>query len=264
MVVGNVIALAQRNVKRMLAYSSIAHAGYLLVPIVTNAPGGTASLLFYLAAYSLATIGAFAVVSAVSDEEGGAPLTDFAGLYRSRPGLAVAMAVCLLALLGFPLAGGAGFFAKYFVILAARQAGQTYLSIVLVVTSVISAGYYLAVVAQMFMRRRADDAPALRSLPRASAWLAYGAAALLLVLGVYPTPLLDWARESVPVSVRPAAIAGSSTRTSRSRRRRRWGTATRRTCARRASRARWRSAATTGRAGRCCATRWSARSPSAA
>ena len=207
MVVGNVVALAQKSVKRMLAYSSIAHAGYLLVPIVTNTPGSTPSLLFYLAAYTLATLGAFAVVSAVSNDETGAPLTDFAGLFRDRPGLALAMAVCLLALLGFPLAGGAGFFAKYFVLVAARQAGQSYLAIALVVTSVISAGYYLAVVAQMFMRPRRDDAPARLAVPRSSAWVAYGAAVLLLVLGVYPTPLLDWARASMPVATSQRAVA---------------------------------------------------------
>jgi NADH-quinone oxidoreductase subunit N len=85
------------------------------------------------------------------------------------------------------------------VLIAAREAGQSYLALTLIVTSVISAGYYLAVVAQMFMRPRRDDTPASGTLPRASAWVAYAAAALLLVLGVYPTPLLDWARASVPI-----------------------------------------------------------------
>jgi NADH-quinone oxidoreductase subunit N len=169
MVLGNLIALAQRNVKRMLAYSSIAHAGYLLVALVTNTTAGAAALVFYLFAYTLATIGAFAVLMALSTgAEGTQDVREWSGLFSVRPGLAIAMAVFMLALLGFPLAGGMGFFAKWYVLQAALQAPapQTRLAVLLVVTSVISAGYYLFVIMVMFMRARPADAPAPPATPR--------------------------------------------------------------------------------------------------
>src|SRR5581483_8304887 len=132
----------------MLAYSSIAHAGYLLVAVAANNAAGASAFLFYLLAYTLATMGAFAVVAVVGEPgERHQELKDFAGLWSVRPWLAVAMAVFMLALLGFPIAGGMGFFAKWYVLQAALQSfrPQTVLAVALVVTSVVSAGYYLAV-----------------------------------------------------------------------------------------------------------------------
>ena len=215
MVLGNVIALAQKDIKRMLAYSSIAHAGYLLVAIVTNTSAGAASLVFYLLAYTLATVGAFGVIIALADgPERGVPVQRLAGLFQVRPWLAVAMAVFMLALLGFPLVGGMGFFAKWYLIQAALGAPspQTRLAVLLVLASVISAGYYLYVVAVMFMRPRADDAPAI--VPGAS-WthaVIATAAALLLVLGVWPSGAIRLAASAtIGRSVPATAPSGAPT-----------------------------------------------------
>ncbi len=199
MVAGNLIALSQRNIKRMLAYSSIAHAGYLLVPVVTGTAAGAAALVFYLLAYTLATIGAFAVVLALAPgAERPTDVNEYAGLFSVRPGLAMAMAVYMLALLGFPLAGGLGFFAKWYVLQAALQAPapQTRLAVLLVVTSVISAGYYLYVIMVMFMRPRPEDAPTPPPTPMWTRSVIVASVTLLLALGLYPTPLVTWARAS--------------------------------------------------------------------
>jgi NADH-quinone oxidoreductase subunit N len=207
MVVGNVVALSQRNIKRMLAYSSIAHAGYIMVAVVAGTNFGTTAFLFYLLAYTLATMGAFAVVVAVGRAGGSFDsLDEWAGLWHVRPGLAAAMAIFMLALLGFPVFGGIGFFAKWYVLRAAleSQRPQIWLAVVLVLTSVVSAGYYLYVVMLMFMRARRTDAP----LPAPSGgWtrLVIGASAVvILVLGLWPTPLVDVVARGVPT--RPAVV----------------------------------------------------------
>jgi NADH-quinone oxidoreductase subunit N len=211
MVIGNVIALSQRNIKRMLAYSSIAHAGYLLVAVVTDTSAGAAAMVFYLLAYTLATVGAFAVVLALgAGPERVTDVNEYSGLFSVRPGLAMAMAVYMLALLGFPVAGGIGFFAKWYVLQAALQAPapQTRLAVLLVVTSVISAGYYLYVIMVMFMRPRPTDAA---EPPPTSAWtrtVIVASVALLLALGLYPSPLVRWARAS---SLVPGGVAADTT-----------------------------------------------------
>ena len=207
MIVGNVVALSQRNIKRLLAYSSIAHAGYILVAVVSGTAFGTTAFLFYLLAYTLATMGAFAVVVAIGRAGGSYDsLDEWAGLWHVRPGLAAAMAVFMLALLGFPVFGGIGFFAKWYVLRAALEAQrpQVWLAVVLVLTSVVSAGYYLYVVMLMFMRARRADAP----LPAPSGgWtrLVIGASAVaILVLGLWPTPLVDAVARGVPAM--PSAV----------------------------------------------------------
>ena len=201
MVVGNVVALAQKNIKRMLAYSSIAHGGYILVSLVIgNAFGGSAAL-FYLFAYTLATLGAFGVIVALGDAgEPNLDIRSYSGLWSVRPSMAAAMAVFMLALLGFPVFGGIGFFAKWYILKAALQATspQPKLAIILVVTSVISAGYYLYVVMVMFMRPREDGArvpPAVGPLTRGVIW---ASAVLILVLGIFPDAIASWAETSVP------------------------------------------------------------------
>ncbi|HEX5436861.1 MAG TPA: NADH-quinone oxidoreductase subunit N [Gemmatimonadaceae bacterium] len=211
MVVGNLIALVQKNIKRLLAYSSIAHAGYILVAIVSATALGASAFLFYLLAYTLATMGAFAVVVAVGQAgERNQDLADYAGLWRVRPWLATAMAVFMLALLGFPVAGGMGFFAKWYVLQAALRAPapQTHLAVLLVITSVISAGYYLGVVMVMFMRPRAADAPALLRTP-ALTRLVIGAAAVgLLFFGIFPGSLVRVTSASVPTAVAQQSDGG--------------------------------------------------------
>ncbi len=197
MVIGNVVALSQRNLKRMLAYSSIAHSGYLLVAVLASSVDATAAVVFYLLVYTLATLGAFAVLGIVSEgRESVVTIDDLAGLWRIRPGLAVVMAVCLLAFLGFPLAGGAGFFAKWFVLQAALSGGSplNVLVVVLVLSSLVSAGYYLSAIAPMFNEPRRAGAVMPVSTPTMSGVVMVLSLVLLLVLGVYPTPGARWAR----------------------------------------------------------------------
>jgi NADH-quinone oxidoreductase subunit N len=198
MIVGNVVALAQRNIKRILAYSSIAHAGYLLVAIVVGTPLGSSAFLFYLVAYTLATMGAFAVVMAVSSPgEGRQQLSDYAGLWQVRPWLAIAMAVFMFALLGFPVVGGMGFIAKWNVLQAALEQNKNYLAVWLVITSVVSAGYYLYVVMVMFMRARPYDAPTLPATPGVTRFIIAATAGLILLFGILPQPVLRFARDGM-------------------------------------------------------------------
>jgi NADH-quinone oxidoreductase subunit N len=201
MIVANVVALAQRNVKRLLAYSSIVHSGYLLVAVAAGSRLGASAFLFYLFAYTLAVFGAFAVVSAVGRAgERNLEISDYEGLWNVRPGLAVGMAVCLLALLGFPVFGGVGFFAKLYLLQAALAAPSNLapLAVLLVVTSVVSAGYYLHVVRVMFMKPRREDAADPEPAGRLTRLVLTASVVLILVLGLLPGRLATWARSSPP------------------------------------------------------------------
>jgi len=198
MVLGNAIGLWQQNLKRMLAYSSIGHAGYLLVALAAGTAQGASAMIFYLLIYTLATFGCFAIVSSLTRPAAGTVrLDELAGLWNDRPWTAFAMAVLMLALLGFPIFGGAGFFAKWYVILAALQSQtpQTLLVVVLVLTTVVSAGYYLYVIRVMFMRPRLEGL-ALPPQPGAlTRFILVATVVLLLVLGIVPDFVvrLTWA-----------------------------------------------------------------------
>ncbi|MEO7521164.1 MAG: NADH-quinone oxidoreductase subunit N [Gemmatimonas sp.] len=212
MVVGNVLALSQRNLVRMLAYSSIAHAGYLLVAVVSNSAAGSTALLFYALSYTLATVGAFGVLIAVNRGADRAPtFDDIAGLWLVRPGLAVSMAVFMLAFLGMPLLGGMGFFAKWYVLQAVLQtsAPQVILVVVLVLTSAVSAAYYLGVIAAMFMQPRTEGTLAPFTTP-VTRGLVIAMTVALLVLGVYPTPVIALARIALPQSLLSSTPAGGA------------------------------------------------------
>ncbi|MEP6763142.1 MAG: NADH-quinone oxidoreductase subunit N [Gemmatimonadaceae bacterium] len=209
MIVGNVFALSQKNLTRLIAYSSIAHAGYLLVALLSYSQAASAAIVFYLVAYTLATMGTFGVLISVNAGRDQSPtMNDITGLWQSRPALAVAMAVFMLSFMGFPVFGGMGFFAKWYVLKAALQgsAPQTSLVVILVLTSALSAGYYLMVVAAMFMKRRpvsvAIPAP---SAPLTKAVVAFAAAALI-ILGVYPTPVAHLAWLGTPTGSPGAAV----------------------------------------------------------
>jgi NADH-quinone oxidoreductase subunit N len=204
MLFGNLLALPQRSVKRMLAYSSIAHAGYLLVGVVAAArpearEGALSGILFYLASYTATVIGAFTVVAALEkrartpDEEpaGTWDLARFSGLARRRPGMALAMTVFLVSLAGVPPT--AGFVAKLFVFQAAIAAQEYMLAVVGVLTSTLGAYYYLRVVVYMYMRPAEGEAEELEPSPAIA--IAIGVAALLVVvLGVGPEPIASLAR----------------------------------------------------------------------
>jgi len=218
MFVGNLIAFSQRNLKRLLAYSSIAHAGYALITVVVGVGTGEAhgvtgssAFLFYMLAYTLSTMGAFAVVSALgSPGERRLEVEEYSGLWTVRPGLTLAMTVFLLALLGFPVFGGIGFFAKWYLLLAALNGGtapQTRLAVILVFTSILSAGYYLYVVTVMFVRPRPDDARPLPAVGGLTNAVIAASVALILILGFAPTQVL---RRAIASALGPAAPAAGA------------------------------------------------------
>jgi len=209
MVGGNLFALAQRSLKRMLAYSSVAHAGYLLVAVTTGTPAGTSAFLVYVVAYTLMSVGAFAVLAAKGrNGESDVTIDDLGGLAARRPWLAFALAVCMLSLLGFP--GTAGFIGKWYILIAATSAGQTVLATILVLTSVVSAGYYLPVIMAMYMKPEPIEAAHVDVvLDRWGRAAVVAAVAGLLLFGVWPNRLLDLAR-SAGESVRPTVTAPTS------------------------------------------------------
>ncbi|HEY8536392.1 MAG TPA: NADH-quinone oxidoreductase subunit N, partial [Vicinamibacterales bacterium] len=195
MIVGTVVGVAQSNLKRMLAYSSIAHAGYLLVGLVAANEIGRASILFYLLVYAVTNLGAFGIIALLSTvERPHEELRDFAGLWHVRPGLAALMAVFLLSLGGLPPT--AGFVAKWYVFSAAVRAGFYDLAIVGMLTSVISVFFYLRVVVMMYMAEPAEAKarPSVGALPLAALVVSTAA---LFYLGILPTRVIDLAAASV-------------------------------------------------------------------
>ncbi len=202
MTLGNLVALTQDNVKRMLAYSSIAHTGYMMVGLAAWAgdpdgrSDGIEALLFYGVAYAFMNLGAFAVVAALQKRTGvTSALATFAGLGRREPLLGILMTLFLLSLVGIPPT--AGFFAKANIIIAAVQAGGplTYLAILVVLNAAAAAFYYLRVVVYMYMREPVTDTPALRH--GALLWGGLAAAtALTILLGFFPSALLDAAGQA--------------------------------------------------------------------
>jgi NADH-quinone oxidoreductase subunit N len=191
MIVGNVTAVAQSNVKRMLAYSSIAHAGYMLAGVAAGNPEGKTGVLFYLAAYLVMNVGAFGIVAMVEGRDPHRLTFDaYAGLSKKRPYLAAVMALFMFSLSGFPPL--AGFFGKYYVFLAAVKADMTWLAIVGVLTSLISAYYYLRLVVVMYFREGETD---FETAPSTAAVVAVTIAAFfVLQLGLYPSFVVDIAQ----------------------------------------------------------------------
>lgn len=195
MSVGNLAAISQQSIKRMLAYSSIAHAGYVLVALTAMNDQGVSSALFYLFVYTFMNIGAFAVVILVSRQgEEGLDVRDYAGLASRNPALALAMTVFMLSLAGFPPT--AGFLGKFYVFGAAVKAGYVSLAVIGVLNSLVSVYFYLGVVVTMYMKNPAEDAQPVAVGP--SAKFATGLAAIAtLAIGIAPSWCLDLARETV-------------------------------------------------------------------
>jgi NADH-quinone oxidoreductase subunit N len=200
MLVGNVVALAQTNLKRMLAYSSIAHAGYVLAGVASANDEGATAVMFYLASYAITSLAAFAVMTALnSGTEGENQALDaYAGLGRRKPLLALVMAVSMLSLLGIPPT--TGFFGKYFLINAVTQSGLTpipyyLLLFTIVLTSVISAGFYLRVLMTMYMRDSNADQSVPTHMPRSIAALV--TTVFTLIAGLLSSPMLDLISNSV-------------------------------------------------------------------
>ncbi|WP_067466776.1 NADH-quinone oxidoreductase subunit NuoN [Actinomadura macra] len=191
MVIGAVIAITQTDLKRMLAYSSIAHAGFLLTGVVATSKDGLSGTLFYLAAYGFTTIGAFAVITMVRDAGGeAAHLSRWAGLGKRSPVVAGTFAFFLLAFAGIPLTSG--FTGKFAVFKAAVEADATPLVIVGVISSAIAAFFYVRVIVVMFFSEPEADGPTVVAGPATAAAVALGLTATV-VLGVLPQPILDLA-----------------------------------------------------------------------
>ena len=193
MSIGNIAALVQDNVKRLLAYSSIAHAGYVLVAFASVPANGIPAVMFYTASYAAMNVGAFAVVGHFAGRgERYVTLEDYSGLGRRSPLLAAVLTVFLLSLIGIPITGG--FFAKFYVFSAAMQGSHPLvgLTIIGVVNSAIAAYYYLRIIVFMYMRESRDEAPVPRVTPGLGLALTLSLAATIY-LGVLPGRVLDYA-----------------------------------------------------------------------
>jgi NADH-quinone oxidoreductase subunit N len=202
LVVGAVLAVVQTDVKRMMAYSSINHAGWVLVGVQTATQQGVQAALFYLATYTFLIAGTFGVITLVGRKgDNHHSLDDYRGLARSRPVLALAMTVFLFAQAGVPLTSG--FFAKFYVIVAAVDAGSTWLAVIAMLTSVISAYLYLRITVSLYM---SDPDEAEADAPRLSIPLGAGIAlavcmVVTLVVGVWPGSISGLAQDAVPALV---------------------------------------------------------------
>jgi len=203
MVTGNVLALLQQNVKRLLAYSSIAHFGYVLVALLAGGPPAAEAVTFYVIVYCAMSLGAFGVVTVYSSEGGDKNFfEDYQGLFWTRPWLAAMLALSLLSLAGIPVT--AGFIGKFYAIAAGVDAGLWWLVLALIGNSVVSLYYYLRLIVTLF-----GEAPTPATVPEGQAvqrpefvnWTTVYSlgfvASIILLLGVYPEPLIQLIRESV-------------------------------------------------------------------
>jgi len=189
MTYGNIVAISQRNIKRLLAYSGIAQIGNVLIGLAAGTKMGTDSILFYLLTYLFANIGAFAVIMAISNAVGSDEIEDYSGLNRRSPFLAFSMLLFLLSLAGVPPL--AGFIGKLYIFVAAIKEGLYTLITVGLINIVISMYYYLIVVKKMYISEPLDSSPIKTTGPLRA--VIYVGLAGTLIIGVYPQPFLDWA-----------------------------------------------------------------------
>jgi NADH-quinone oxidoreductase subunit N len=196
MTLGNLLALVQTNIKRLLAYSSIAHAGYALIGVVALTAFGAASSVFYLMAYVVTNLAAFAVVILFAQSAGSERIADYAGLSRRSPGLALALLVAFLSLAGMPPL--AGFVGKFYIFAAAVNGGLVWLAVIGVLNAIIGLYYYLIVLKVVYLNRSPDEDKPIR-VPRTYAFALLTCVALIIAIGVFSAPWLD----------RAVAVAGS-------------------------------------------------------
>src|SRR6266478_3343532 len=205
MTLGNLGALVQNNIKRLLAYSSIAHAGYLLVAFAATPELGTSAVMFYTAAYAAMNLGAFAIVSHLANAgERYVTLEDYEGLGRSSPLIAATFAIFLLSLIGIPMTGG--FFAKFYVFSAAMKSHLIGLTIIGVINSAVGAYYYLRIIVVMYMRESRKEVP-IMPVPIGLAWALAISAAATIYLGVLPDSVLRYAQRSAQEMLQQTAPA---------------------------------------------------------
>ncbi len=200
MTIGNILALLQRNIKRMMAYSSISHSGYMLVGLAVgplmisrSMTNGISAMLFYLGAYSVMTIGAFAVLVYLQGKlDAAEDLDDIAGIAAEHPLAAACMTVCMLSLIGMPFT--VGFLGKLFIVQAAFSGGHGILAVIVMINAAIAAAYYLSIITFMYIRH--PWTPLTLRRPGAIQFSAALAAALVIILGVFPSVLMSSSRYS--------------------------------------------------------------------
>ncbi len=194
MAVGNILAISQNNIKRMLAYSSIAHAGYALIGVITGNLDGISSMMNYLFIYAFMNIGAFAIVTILKSEGfAGEEISDYEGLAKTHPLAAGLMLIFMFSLTGIPPT--AGFIGKFYLFMSAVKAGYTWLAVVAVIFSAVSAYFYLRVVMFMYMREPKAEVSLSTSMPSG---IAIAIAALaVLILGIFPSGIIEFARMAV-------------------------------------------------------------------
>ena len=195
MTVGNVLALSQTSIKRLLAYSSIAQAGYVLIGVAaiqSQTEQGVAAVAFYMFMYTFTNLLAFGVVALFSEATGSETIADLGSLSRRNPWMALSMTIGLLSLGGIPPT--AGFFGKFFIFNAAVEAGLEWLAIIGVLNAIVALYYYLVVIKVMYVDRTADDDKPI-FLNRTAGWMLGICAVAVLILGIIPAAVFDWARD---------------------------------------------------------------------
>jgi len=195
MTLGNIVAIAQNNIKRMLAYSSIAHAGYIMVGMVASNELGTSSILFYMLAYAFMNLGAFGVIILYGRKgEENLDINDYSGMGFKYPALALLMSVFMFSLAGIPPT--AGFVGKFYIFSAAIKSGYIWLAIIGVMNSLISVYYYLRITVMMYMKEPVKEFVGLKWSPSMAIALIIAVIGTLLI-GIFPSPYLDLARQSI-------------------------------------------------------------------
>lgn len=195
MTLGNLLAIWQTNIKRFLAYSSIAHAGYVLMAVVTLTEDGVGAAIFYLAVYTLTNLAAFGIIILFSNAAGSDEMKDYAGFSRRSPYLALALSFAFLSLAGIPPLGG--FFGKFFVFRAAVEAHLVWLAIVAVINAIVGLYYYLMFIRVMYLMRAEPEVEATPiPVPRCYAIGVGLCVASIVILGIYNTPLYEWASQA--------------------------------------------------------------------
>lgn len=194
LIYANLVALRQTQLRRFFAYSGISHAGFLLIPLAAGTEEALSALLFYLVVYALATFGCFAVMAFLDNRMQGVVIHDLFGLFKRSPLKAAILTLCLLTLAGIPPT--AGFFAKFYVFKVAFQSGYNALAIVALLTTIVSAFYYLRMVAVMYTEKP-DESIVFRYSP-SSVLVGIAACTCILLLSVYPEPLLSFLLQIIP------------------------------------------------------------------
>ncbi|MCF6093237.1 NADH-quinone oxidoreductase subunit NuoN [Microaerobacter geothermalis] len=187
MIIGNTLALRQTNVKRMMAYSGIGHAGYLLIPFATITNIFFEQALYYLIGYLFATVGAFAIIMVVNRDQGTEDMKSFAGLYHRAPLTAFAMTILLISMAGLPIT--AGFFGKFYIFLSSVLRGNYWLAGIMVATSVVSYFYYFGIIRQMYMRAGSDQP---LKIPPTIATVVIIAVVVVITAGFVPNTVIDF------------------------------------------------------------------------